>query len=217
METFFVNVGCGNHPTDGYLNFDGSPSVRLANWPLLARALKTIGLLDHNQIEFIRWLRGSGVRFANVSKCIPLPDESVKVLYSSHMVEHLTKPALIRYFAEAKRVLTKDGVMRTVFPDISRQVQHYSQHRDCDRFIENLKLAEIHKRLDSFRGIIQVLVFGDPGHKWMYDAESFARLLAIHGYRDIKICKSGETHIEEVGALNLCERDEESAYVEACK
>src|ERR1017187_6758546 len=40
-----INVGCGSSPTHGWLNLDGSPSVRLANRPWLTRLLDSLSAL----------------------------------------------------------------------------------------------------------------------------------------------------------------------------
>jgi hypothetical protein len=40
-----LNVGCGLSPTPGWLNFDNSPSVRVAGWPVLSSVLAGLGFL----------------------------------------------------------------------------------------------------------------------------------------------------------------------------
>src|SRR5206468_1840642 len=73
-----VNVGCGQSPTPGWINFDNSLTVRLA--PIFAR-------LPNGRGQFARVARQRGIRYATATH-IPLPSASVEVLYSSHMMEH---------------------------------------------------------------------------------------------------------------------------------
>ena len=47
---------------------------------------------------------------------IPLPDESCETVYSSHMVEHLTKDVAVELFGEIWRVLVVGGTMEITVP-----------------------------------------------------------------------------------------------------
>src|SRR2546426_1159886 len=104
-----VNIGCGPTPTLGWLNFDNSLSVRLAKYPLLAPVLESLGLLDEGQKRLVSAARNGAIRWADATKHIPLPDQSVEVLYTSHMVEHLDRTAVRRFLREARRVLAPNG------------------------------------------------------------------------------------------------------------
>src|SRR5580704_6769504 len=99
-----INVGCGSSPTHGWLNFDGSPSVRLANRPLLTRFLDSLRLLRGENKRFIAFCRGSGIRWANAARSLPVQSGSADVLYSSHMLEHLDSEEAMRFLIEARRV-----------------------------------------------------------------------------------------------------------------
>ena len=37
------------------------------------------------------------------------------------------------------------------------------------------------------------------------------------GFKDVKVCKKGETSIQNINSLNLLERSDESVYVEGIK
>jgi len=63
----------------------------------------------------------------------------------------------------------------------------------------------------------RALLVGDRHHAWMYDGRSLSRLLADHGFLGPGVLAPGETTIADPGALDLCERADESVYVEARK
>jgi hypothetical protein len=46
-----VNIGCGKSPTDGWVNFDNSFSVRAARWPLVIPALARLRVLSQDSAE----------------------------------------------------------------------------------------------------------------------------------------------------------------------
>ncbi len=208
-----INVGCGNTPTAGWINFDNSPSVRLASLPRLANWLYTINLVTESQKNFIDFAQRSDIRWADATKHIPLPDNSVDVVYSSHMVEHLSKAQALSFFKEAKRVLVSGGVLRIVVPDISKHVQQYCNTKDADVFIQ--KLLFVDEQEPTFADRVRFVFLGNRLHRWMYDGFSLKKLILSADFQEVMILDAGKTLVDEVGALNLYERFEESVYVEA--
>tara|TARA_B110000967_G_C18287461_1_gene272125 strand:- start:193 stop:336 length:144 start_codon:yes stop_codon:yes gene_type:complete len=41
-----VNIGCGSSPTEGWINFDNTPAIKLAHSPFKFWILKLFGLLN---------------------------------------------------------------------------------------------------------------------------------------------------------------------------
>ena len=209
-----VNVGCGMTPTPGALNFDNSFSVRLAARPGLLRLCRRLRLVGKDSLAFAEFCRENGVRPGDCAR-LPLPDGSADAVYSSHMVEHLSRTQVKRYLLEARRVLKPGGILRTALPDMGLLIQQYLREGDCDRLIEATLLVP-----DTGSGLLaklRYLLLGWRGHRWMYDGASFCKLLEECGYRDCRVLSPGETAIPFPGALNLFERAEESAYVEGRK
>ena len=122
-----VNIGCGQTPTPGWRNFDNSPSLRLARLPVLPELLLRLRILKNEQYSFIRFARSNSLEFANAAARIPLPDESVEALYSSHMFEHLSPAGVSRFLNEALRVLKKGGIIRLAVPDLRVLVNRAGQ------------------------------------------------------------------------------------------
>ncbi len=208
------NIGCGQTPTENWINFDNSLIVRLAKFPFICYFLHFLKLIDDNQIRFMKVVRAYGIKFADVRKRIPLPDNSLDVLYTSHMIEHLTQSEMHYFLKEAYRVLKPGGILRIAFPDLRKMVEDYNKNLDADIFIKRTGLALTPPKNLIER--IKYLIIGDRGHKYLYDADSLKRLLSNY-FEKIDVLNPGETNISEPGSLNLYERSGESCYIEAIK
>jgi hypothetical protein len=71
--------------------------------------------------------------------------------------------------------------------------------------------------IETIKQKISLFFSGYRHHQWMYDEKSLVKLLKKIGFKDVFVCKAGETNIADPGHLNLYERSEESVYVEAVK
>ncbi len=85
---------------------------------------------DWLNIDFVS--NSEYVKGHNLLKGIPLNDESVDVVYHSHVLEHFSKEDGYHFIRECFRVLTKDGVIRIAVPDLEVIVKEY---------LRNLQLA----------------------------------------------------------------------------
>ena len=153
--------------------------------------------------------------WANAVERIPEQDDSVDVLYSSHMMEHIEKQDARLFLNETRRVLKPGGIVRIAVPDIHYHVENYLSHGDADEFIKGTLLTK-----DKPRTILQkvkYLIFGDRHHLWMYDGKSLCQLLSEAGFKDPTIMAPGTTTIKKPGDLNLQERAPESVFVEGVK
>lgn len=211
-----VNIGCGQSPTPGWLNFDNSVSIRLSKHPYLVRILNRLKLLNSLQTENIKFHQATSiVKYANAARHIPLADESVEVLYSSHMLEHLDANQRKQFLSEAARILKPGGVIRIAVPSLELRLERYLTGNDADSFVESTGLAR--PALEGLKNRLLFLINGDRGHKWMYDGRSLSLLLEKSGFDDAIVLDAGETTITKPGQLDLFERENDSIYVEACK
>lgn len=210
-----INVGCGMTPTSGWQNIDNSLSLRLAGWPALARVLGGLGLVSNEQKSYIAFCQGAGILYADATRHLPFADNSADVIYSSHMLEHLTPAGGRRFLAEAHRVLAPGGILRIAVPDLERLARTYIETGNADRFVADTLLADTPP--ETLLGRIKAFVAGPRHHLWMYDGQSLSKKIADSGFVEATVLAAGATTIADPGALDLSERADESVYVEAKK
>jgi len=211
-----IQIGCGQSPIAGWVNYDNSPSIRLAKLPpTLLKLLGKLKLIAGESIAYVRFCRANGILHCDATRHIPWPDASVEAIYSSHMIEHLDRGDADMFLREARRVLQPGGVIRLSTPGLKQLVAAYGSHGDGDNFIESLFTC-----IDRPRSLLARLreVFTGPRHHlWLYDEASLCALLARHGFHNPRALTPGSTTMQQPGALNLWERMAESIYVEATR
>lgn len=215
MSARRANIGCGQTPTEGWRNFDNSPSIRLAATPVLPDLLARIGLLGAPSYRFVQFARTHRIELMNAAKPWPLADDSLEVIYSSHMVEHFDPSEARTFLVEAHRVLAPGGILRLALPDLERLIENYVRERDADAFMSSLHVCS--PRQTSLAARAGLFLYGNRRHNWMYDARSLLRLVSASGFTDVRSLPPGETTIPDPGALDLAERESESIYIEARK
>ena len=207
-----INIGCGAIPTLGWHNYDNSLTVRLARHPILTSIVARLGLLDEAQKEFIHIAKEHDIRWADCTKRIPELDRSVEVVYTCHVVEHLDRTEIKAFLREAKRILVPNGILRVGFPDLRKIVDRYIADEDADGFVERTLLSL--PKPKTFLDRLRYLAVGERHHLWMYDSSSMVRLLSSMGFKEACEVPPGSTTIPYPGHLGLCEREEETVYVE---
>lgn len=72
----------------------------------------------------------SAVRQANLLDRLPLADETVSLVYSSHFLEHVPRAMVPGLLRECLRVLQLGGVVRLVVPDLENMAREYLSMRE---------------------------------------------------------------------------------------
>lgn len=210
-----INVGCGQTPTNGWVNFDNSLAIKLAQWPLVVKLLCRTGMINRRQKEFIDFAAKASIRYADAIEGLPVPKSSVSVFYSSHVLEHFDQVDANLFLREAYRVLLPGGLIRIAVPDIRKQAARYFADQDADTFVASTLMCIPRPR--GVKDRVLALIIGPRNHQWAYDGPSLCRLLERIGFLDATELPAGHTTIKEPGELDLYERSEESVYVEARK
>lgn len=130
----------------------------------------------------------------NIQDGLPLPDQSCQLIYSEHLVEHLTVPVAELYFRECFRVLAPGGVVRTAMPDLHDCVNHY--HDNCWRqqpWLQEYGYQHIRTGAEYLNTCLR-----DWGHLWLYDQEELQRRLSDAGFTQVRSCDYGQSTIAEL-------------------
>lgn len=215
MKNIKVNIGCGMNPTLNWDNYDNSYSIILSSYPLITKLLYKLQILNDQQVSYINFCKNNKIKWANASKHIPISDNTVDVLYSSHMLEHLDQQEACVFMKEAFRVLRPGGTIRIVVPDLARLVEIYNINRDANELIMSMHTCVPNAK--SLQQRLRYALFGYRHHLWMYDTASLKKLLVQAGFENITSLAGGRTTIPDPNTLDLNERIDESIYLEGKK
>lgn len=214
MSSIRVNVGCGATPTPGWVNIDNSWTIKGVRNPLLRAIFTPLGMFKGKD-DYIATIRKHDIRWADAGKRLPFADGSVEVVYTSHMLEHMTREEVRRFLAETRRVLKPGGLLRVAVPDLDYHVGLYGKHGDADQFVTGLMMAaELPKGL---LGKLRHILVGERHHLWMYNGASMAKEMENARFSSVTVRPAGETGIQNPGTLDLAERAPESVFIEGVR
>jgi SAM-dependent methyltransferase len=206
-----VNLGCGPDAPANWINVDGSWNAWFTHHPALRKFFESIGLFR----------KGSGAQWKvqplvhDITKPLPFTTNSVTAIYGSHVLEHLYRSDAVQLLAECKRVLKPGGILRLVVPDVQTMARNYlaskGSHREANDHGEDESAADLLNDQLGFRSpappsgsfIFKFYAIWKDfhHHKWMYDADSLARLMTGAGFSHVSekgFCQSDIPGIEEV-------------------
>lgn len=155
------------------------------------------------------WIPGINLCW-DVSKELPLPDQSMKGIYTEHMLEHLPFQQAVNLLNEFRRLLKKGGTLRIVVPDAGAYLDLYQSAKQNDKtefpYGGNAPAATPMMHVNR--------VFRDYGHQYAYDYDTLFFLLNRAGFLNIsrasfKNGRDPKLLIDSEG------RSIESLYVEA--
>jgi len=162
------------------------------------------------------WLNAdiiSGDIYLNAKRIMPFKANTFDFIFCEHLIEHLSKESELKFLKECHRVLKMRGVIRIATPDLEKIIDLYY---DRNKYMKRQELIEMYGKGAHIQ---PCELFNDYmhnwGHKFIYDKNMIARVLATVGFKDIIFCdykKSSyselndlERHIEEYRSLNLAE------------
>jgi predicted SAM-dependent methyltransferase len=209
-----LHLGCAGTVVPGWENIDKSPSVYLARFPRLRLVLHRAGMISDAQAKGFP----AGIIHADVSRGLPYPEASAAYVYSSHLIEHLSRWQALDLVRECRRVLRPRGILRVATPNLEGIVDAYV---DTDRPSDGGETGAdvMMSRLGMFSELranrVQRLIHRVASasyHQWLYDSESLVRLLRESGFNETSVCsyRQGETP-----DLDRLEHRPESLIVEA--
>ena len=182
MKKIYVQYGCGLSAPDEWINFDVSPTLRMQKIPIIGNFIKR-----RSAVVF-----PSNVRYGDIVKGLPVPDNSCDGIYCSHTLEHLSLEDFRVSLKNTYFMLKPGGIFRCVVPDLeiaARDYIHLLEDGDNEASIHflNSVMLGMQKRP---RGITQLIkaLFGNSHHLWMWDIQSLKTELERSGFKNIRPC-----------------------------
>jgi SAM-dependent methyltransferase len=181
-----LNVGSGPAVAAAWVSIDGSWQARLAGHRRLARAASRVF-----GIEIGHWPQG--IEYRNVRSGLGYDDESIAVVYASHLIEHLYRDEALRFLCDVRRSLVAGGVCRIVVPDVAAIVGWYLAHQrepawqrkqsSSDLLMGLLLLRPDRAKRTGILALVRQWVDLHE-HKWMYDQKGLLALVEEAGFAD---------------------------------
>ena len=186
-EDIFVHFGgsySGPAPNE-FLNFDSSPTLLFEKIPFIGKLYKK------NEFFFPK-----NVKYGDINKGLPVNNNSVKGVYCSHVLEHLSLLELRRALLNVYKLLKKGGIFRAVLPDLRSYSESY--HNNEISSIDFLKLTGL-GTIDRKRTIKEMVKnhFGSSKHLWMWDYISLRKELLNSGFVKVREAEYNDSIFNE--------------------
>ena len=197
-----VNIGCGLAVVPGWINIDGSLNALVATLPSSFHRLAyrfTGAHRYYSREEYCRILQDHCFVHHDLVYGIPLADNMVDYIYSSHFLEHLSRQDGVSLAEEMFRVIKPGGIVRISVPDLAYAVSLYEQGYKEKMLISYFFVEDD----DSYFA----------RHKYMYDFNMLSEMLIGAGFVNVRRCKVREGRTPDLDALD--NRPEDSLFVEA--
>lgn len=119
-------------------------------------------------------------------KGIPAADNSLEVVYHSHLLEHLTNVEGIAFIAACYRVLQPGGILRILVPDLELWSKNYIERNQF--FFDEYRRVGLADNKDLYptNGAIFMGMLHNHGHKMGYDFETLKVILERAGFNRIR-------------------------------
>lgn len=202
FEVDRLNVGCGKDFVPGWLN---------------------IGLFQNDVIPYGTIAIQGQTKILNwdMTKDMMLPENSIKYIFASHFIEHLTFYDAMNFYSRCLSVLEPGGLVRFSCPDFEIWVKNYVKNNQ--KFFKEYKETYFIGGDGKDWAVTKAQIFSGSmffwGHKWIYDFESLKEILERVGFKSVKRRSFLKGEMPELKKLepHTKGRQMESLYVEAKK
>lgn len=185
----FLYVGCGAHQLDGFIHADIS-----------VYKLSKITEVKKKKIDII----------CDITENIPLPDNSMELIFSRDTLEHLTWNELINHFIECNRLLVDGGIIRMTVPNFDKMIEKYNdKSENLTEAIKNSEVSTIISPIENHTDLfINRILYHD--HYYLHNFDTMKRALEKCGFGEAREVMPGETQISSL--KNIFFEAEKSIY-----
>jgi predicted SAM-dependent methyltransferase len=151
----------------------------------------------------------------DILKRIPLPDASLRGIFTEHCLEHITFDQCQAVLRDFYRLLQPGGTVRIIVPDAELYIDLY--HKAHQGESVDFPYVDQHQWAMGYTPLMSLnRIFRDHGHLYAYDAQTMALQLECAGFIAIEKTQyraGRDAHL----LIDQASRASESLYIEASK
>jgi SAM-dependent methyltransferase len=156
-----------------------------------------------------------------VNGLMGLKPQTCDALFCSHVLEHLSLQDLRVALKNSYELLKKGGIFRCIVPDLEAYSKKYLEklkagENDANHyFLERLRLHTENRGISLKQLIVQI--WGNAGHKYMWDASSLEKELSDVGFTSIRQCLFNDSKLDAFKSVEVSARFENAIAFESIK
>lgn len=147
--------------------------------------------------------------FMDATQLFPLPDDSFDLIFSEHMIEHVTFEQGLQMLSECYRVLRPGGTIRIATPNLERiaaletSCPSEEQKRYVAWAIDNhVSFSLGNGQFTPYQPAYVVNnFFWGFGHYFIHDPATLSAALETSGFSDVRSFEPGKSDLPELSAL----------------
>lgn len=147
----------------------------------------------------------------DVTKRLPIKDNSVDIIMSNHLIEHLTREEGNNLLKECYRGLKSGGIIRISTPDTELITKKYLAGDIMEYKYINVGVEKAKDDTEAFYNLLT------SGHKTFYDEKSLRRILETNGFTNIEKHNPFTSQSEAIRTQTLTTHPSISLVLEAQK
>ena len=183
MNNFYVQYGCGWSAPKEWRNFDASPTLRFEKLPIIG------ALYTRNERRF-----PDNVEYGDIVKGLRISRKSCKVVYCSHVLEHLSLGDFRVALKNTHEILQDGSTFRFVLPDLDFHVREYVDNKSHDAALSFMMETGLGQENNSRNFLGKILSsYGNSRHLWMWDYKSIEAELLNAGFHEVRRAVFGDS------------------------
>ena len=123
----------------------------------------------------------------DINYSLPFPNNSIDLIFSSHLIEHIYQRKADLFFQESLRILKEDGQLIIATPTINKifDILYKSNKKQTNEIYEEHKNSFLGRKPTPAR-LINALTHINYGHKFLFDYETLNDLAVSNGFKSFE-------------------------------